>query len=126
MTRAQQADVWSCGVLLYTMLFGSYPFEDPSDQRNYAKTIQRISAVQYAFPPGVAVSPACTDLLVRIFVADPTQRLTIGQIRQHPWFLQNLPRELLVSPPPHPCPLNVDESMLFRGGLLPWPVHPLP
>mmetsp|Transcript_13193 Transcript_13193/g.34157 ORF Transcript_13193/g.34157 Transcript_13193/m.34157 type:complete len:353 (-) Transcript_13193:153-1211(-) len=91
----EQADVWSCGVLLYTMLFGSYPFEDPSDQRNYAKTIQRISAVQYAFPPGVAVSPACTDLLVRIFVADPTQRLTIGQIRQHPWFLQNLPRELL-------------------------------
>ena len=25
--------------MLYVMLFGMYPFEDPNDQRNYAKTI---------------------------------------------------------------------------------------
>ncbi len=34
------------------------------------------------------------DLLARIFVADPLQRITISQICQHSWFLKNLPSDL--------------------------------
>lgn len=77
------------------MLVGAYPFEDPSDPRNFRKTIQRIMSVKYSFPSNLQLSRECLDLMARIFVANPAQRISIGMIQCHPWFLKNLPQELL-------------------------------
>ncbi|KAG0502885.1 hypothetical protein HPP92_002957 [Vanilla planifolia] len=89
------ADVWSCGVTLYVMLVGSYPFEEPEDPKNFRKTINRILAVQYSISDYVRVSADCRHLLSRIFVSNPLKRITIPDIKRHPWFLKNMPRELV-------------------------------
>ncbi|KAJ4777657.1 Serine/threonine-protein kinase [Rhynchospora pubera] len=88
------SDVWSCGVTLYVMLVGSYPFEDPEDPRNFKKTISRILGVQYSVPDYVRISPDCRKLLSQIFVSNPSKRITIPEIKKHPWFLKSLPREI--------------------------------
>ncbi|KAJ1273602.1 hypothetical protein BS78_06G294600 [Paspalum vaginatum] len=90
----KHADVWSCGVTLYVMLVGAYPFEDPKDPKNFRKTISRIMSVQYKIPEYVHVSQNCRHLLSRIFVANPYKRITMSEIKTHPWYLKNLPREL--------------------------------
>ncbi|KAH1096906.1 hypothetical protein J1N35_013827 [Gossypium stocksii] len=89
------ADVWSCGVTLFVMLVGAYPFEDPNDPKNFKNTIGRILSAHYSIPDYVRVSVECKHLLSRIFVANPEMRITIPEIRSHTWFLKNLPIELM-------------------------------
>eukprot|EP00873_Tetraselmis_striata_P024682 jgi/Tetstr1/444946/TSEL_032764.t1 len=111
--KGESADVWSCGVTLYVMLVGAYPFEDPTDPRNFRKAIQRIMSVTYSIPSSLRLSEECVDLLQRIFVADPTQRINVAGVIDHPWFAKDLPPGLQarINMPPqsNPCEQGEDD-----------------
>nr|AFK35954.1 unknown [Medicago truncatula] len=65
------ADVWSCGVILYIMLVGEFPFGDQKDLQNLKKIMNKIMLVQYKIPNTVHMSQDCSNLMSRIFVANP-------------------------------------------------------
>ncbi|PPD83174.1 hypothetical protein GOBAR_DD19888 [Gossypium barbadense] len=56
---------------------------------------QRIIHVQYSIPDYVHISLECRHLISRIFVADPAKRISIPEIKNHEWFLKNLPADLM-------------------------------
>ena len=89
------ADVWSCGVTLFVMLCGRYPFEDRRRPKDFRSTITKIRNCDYAVPSGVVLSEGCMDLIRRIFVIDTARRIDMPGIQAHPWFLTDLPLELV-------------------------------
>ncbi|CAI5941865.1 unnamed protein product [Closterium sp. NIES-64] len=88
-----EVDVWSCGVILYALLCGSLPFDD----ENIPNLFKKIKGGIYALPHHL--SAGARDLIPRMLLVDPMKRITIPEIRHHPWFLAKLPRYLAVPPP---------------------------
>ncbi|PHJ22899.1 histone kinase [Cystoisospora suis] len=80
-----EVDVWSCGVILYALLCGSLPFDD----EHVPNLFKKIKHGNFLLPGHL--SEASRSLIVRMLVVDPAKRISLSEIRQHPWFSQNLP-----------------------------------
>ena len=92
---AQKVDCWACGVFLYAILFGKYPFgNDDSSNEELARSIAHAALT---IPSRAKVSPECEDLLRRIFCVDPAKRISVRDIMSHPWYVKG-------TPPDHPGP----------------------
>ena len=71
--RGPPADMWSLGVLLYALLSSLLPFKDS----------QCVMSCIYKFP--LSMPAGAKDLIQKLLVIDPEDRLTIGEVLKHPW-----------------------------------------
>ena len=91
MYDARAVDVWAMGVMLYLMVAGVYPFEDPSNPDNVACTLQNVRDGRIR-PLPADVSHQCADLIVRMLHKKSLKRLTLDQVILHPWIKLNSPQ----------------------------------
>ena len=78
--HGDKVDVWSIGIVLFAMVCGYLPFEDPVTKKLYKK----IMNADYKIPK--YVSHTVKDLMLNILNTDPDERYTISDIMAHPWF----------------------------------------
>uniref|UniRef100_A0A8C4E4P8 non-specific serine/threonine protein kinase n=1 Tax=Dicentrarchus labrax TaxID=13489 RepID=A0A8C4E4P8_DICLA len=74
-----EVDVWSLGVILYTLVSGSLPF----DGQNLKELRERVLRGKYRVP--FYMSTDCEGILRRFLVLNPSKRCTLEQVMKDKW-----------------------------------------
>jgi len=92
--HSYEVDVWSIGVIIYTLLIGKPPFET----KDVKTTYKRIRMNAYSFPEHVTISPEAKDIIKSVLINDPKQRLTVDEMLDHAFLKKcKIPKLLPVS-----------------------------
>lgn len=80
------ADWWSFGVFIYEMIVGTPPFYSKNQHQMFCQIIKE----DFQFPAHIRISDDCKDLVRKLLVKNPEQRLgsknDADMIKDHPWF----------------------------------------
>ena len=85
------ADIWALGIMIYQMYYGKTPFKDKT---NYL-IFRNIENTKIEFPPNQNISEQAKDLIKKILIKEPNQRLGAGEkgtkfdienLKAHPYF----------------------------------------
>ena len=75
-------DIWSTGIILFAMLCGYLPFDDVNNDVLFSKILK----CKIEYPKFLGIQ--ALNLLKRILVTNPDKRITISEIKQHPFYLK--------------------------------------
>ncbi|KRY12520.1 5'-AMP-activated protein kinase catalytic subunit alpha-2 [Trichinella patagoniensis] len=83
-----EVDIWSCGIVLYVLLCGYFPFEDD----RMMALCKKITTGVFKIPKYIGKS--VSSLICKILKVHPMERATVETIMAHPWFARNVPNYL--------------------------------
>lgn len=78
--HGSQVDIWSCGVILFALICGYLPFEDPNTANLYKKILNGDFTI-----PKIASDDA-KDMIRNILQTNPEIRYRVQDIRRHQWY----------------------------------------
>jgi 5'-AMP-activated protein kinase catalytic alpha subunit len=76
-----EADIWSCGVILYVLLAGFLPFDEPA----MSVLFRKIMKGDFHYP--LWFSPSARELVEMILRTNPKERATIAEIKSSAWYV---------------------------------------
>lgn len=89
--HSYEVDIWSLGVIIYTLIIGKPPFETTDVKATYL----RIKQNSYSFPEHVPITDAARELITSILCKDPLKRPNLDEILASEFLTSNpIPKTL--------------------------------
>ena len=92
MASSPKIDVWALGVILYSMLFGVFPFDGNSDE----EILRKIDVGDYSCPKNIDISKTCKSILTKFLDKKPSNRIDLYDDLFDVWYEENSPDTVII------------------------------